>query len=317
VKTTPLVVPPARQGPGPLHGRAVARLRIGLRRRAHGLLPGDHPTAGVGRGLELAQLRPYEAGDDIRRLDPAASARTGVAHVRLDVPERAVTTWLVLDVSASMAFGTADRLKSDVAEGVAEAIGHLAVRRGGRLAVAVAGPAGARGLPARGGRSALAALRVQLRDGVAADAAPAPGRPRDGTVAGAGGPPMSGIADALVRVDRLARSRGVVVVISDFREPGWAQAMKRVSARHTVIAVEVADPRESELPDAGLLVLVDPETGELVEADAGHPAVRAAYAEGEAGRRAEVTATLRRAGARHVTLSTDGDWLRELGRALR
>jgi uncharacterized protein (DUF58 family) len=139
-----LVVPPARQGPGPLHGRAVARLRIELRRHAHGLRPGDHPTAGVGRGLELAQLRPYEAGDDIRRIDPAASARTGVPHVRLDVPERAVTTWLVLDVSASMAFGTTARLKSDVAEGVAEAVGHLAVRRGGRLGVAIAGPDGCR-----------------------------------------------------------------------------------------------------------------------------------------------------------------------------
>jgi uncharacterized protein (DUF58 family) len=308
VRTEGLVVPPARQGPGPLHGRAVARLRIGLRRHAHGLRPGDHPTAGVGRGLELAQLRPYEAGDDIRRLDPAASARTGVPHVRLDVPERAVTTWLVLDVSASMAFGTAARLKSDVAEGVAEAVGHLAVRRGGRLAVAVAGPDGARGLPPRGGRRALVAVRTQVRAGVEADRpAGAPASP----------PVRSGIADALVRVDRLARSRGVVVVVSDFRETGWAQAMRRLGGRHTVIAVEISDPREAVLPDAGLLMLADPETGEIVEADTSSAAMRAAFAAGDADRRAQLVAELRRAGARHVALSTGTDWLRELGRALR
>jgi uncharacterized protein (DUF58 family) len=305
-----LVVPPGRQGPGPLHGRAVARLRIGLRRHAHGLRPGDHPTAGVGRGLELAQLRPYEAGDDIRRLDPAASARTGVPHVRLDVPERAVTTWLVLDVSASMAFGTENRLKSDVAEGVAEAVGHLAVRRGGRLAVAIAGADGVRGLPPRGGRAALVATTMLVRAGVAPDHAP-------GDRHAARAPARTGIADALVRVDRLARSRGVVVVVSDFREGGWARAMRRVAGRHTVIALEISDPREAVLPDAGLIVLVDPETGELVEADTGSAGLRSAFAAGDAARRAELDAELRRAGARHVALSTETDWLRELGRALR
>ena len=102
-----LIVPPGRQGPGRLPADAVARLDLALRRRASGVLPGDHLTAGLGAGTELAQLRPYEPGDDVRRLDAAASARTGAPHVRLQVPERAITTWLVLDVSASMAFGTA------------------------------------------------------------------------------------------------------------------------------------------------------------------------------------------------------------------
>jgi uncharacterized protein (DUF58 family) len=112
---------------------------VALNRRSGGVLPGEHRTLGVGTGTELAQLRPYEPGDDVRRLDPAASARTGIPHVRQHVPERSMTTWLVLDVSASMAFGTGHRLKSDVAEGVAEVIGQLAVRRGGRVAVVVAG----------------------------------------------------------------------------------------------------------------------------------------------------------------------------------
>ena len=161
--TRGLVIPPARQGPGRLPGEAVGRVDLALSRRAGGILPGEHRTPGVGSGTELAQLRPYEVGDDPRRLDPAASARTGIPHVRQHVPERAMTTWLVLDVSASMAFGTGVRLKSDVGEGVAEIMGQLAVRRGGRIAVAVAGAGTLRLLPPRGGRGAVAAVRRLTR----------------------------------------------------------------------------------------------------------------------------------------------------------
>ena len=109
-----LISPPGRQGPGAIPGSAMARIDIAMKRRVAGILPGEHRAPGTGDGTELAQLRPYEAGDDARRLDPAASARTGTLHVRELVPERALTTWLVCDVSASMAFGTALRLKSDV-----------------------------------------------------------------------------------------------------------------------------------------------------------------------------------------------------------
>ncbi len=165
-----LVIPLGRQGPGRLPPAVIARLEHKLRRRAAATLPGDHLTPGAGDGMELAQLRVYEPGDDVRRLDPAASARTGEPHVRLQVPERAVTTWLVLDVSPSMAFGTQGRLKSDVAEGVAEVVGRVGVRRGGRVALVVAGGEEPRVLPPRPGRAALAALRAIIREGVVADA---------------------------------------------------------------------------------------------------------------------------------------------------
>ena len=119
-------------GPGPDPARRWSTaLDLVVARRAAGALPGDRRAAGVGTGTELAQLRPYEVGDDVRQIDPAATARTGEPHVRLHVPERTLTTWLVLDVSPSMAFGTADRLKADVAEGVALVLGRLAVRRAG------------------------------------------------------------------------------------------------------------------------------------------------------------------------------------------
>ena len=118
----PLVPPPGRQGPGQVPGALVEALDLAFVRRAGGVSAGEHRGAGVGTGTELAQLRPYQPGDDVRQLDPSATARTGIPHVRQQVPERMLTTWMALDVSPSMAFGTADRLKSDVAEGVVDVL---------------------------------------------------------------------------------------------------------------------------------------------------------------------------------------------------
>jgi uncharacterized protein (DUF58 family) len=289
---------PARQGPGPIPPDTLRRLGLTLRRRVAGRLPGGHPTRGTAAdGTELSQLQPYVPGDDVRRIDPSASARTGEPHVRRLVPERAVTTWVVADVSPSMAFGTAGRLKSDVAEGVVDVVARLAVQHGGNVGLALGG---ARLLPPASGRVALAAVRSAVGAGVAAD----------GSDAGA-------LGVALERVARMARTPGAVVVVSDFRDEDWTGALRQIAARHAVVAVEVHDPLEAELPDAGLLVFSDPETGQLVELDTSDPGVRAALAAAEAQRRVEVASVLRRAGAQHVALRTDGDWLRELGRVLR
>jgi uncharacterized protein (DUF58 family) len=297
-----LVVPAARQGPGPMAPAAVAALDLALARRSGGVLAGEWRAPGVGVGTELAQLRPYEPGDDLRQLDPAASARTAVAHVRQQVPERAMTTWIVLDLSASMAFGTASRLKSDVAEGATEVIARLAIKRGGRVAVLTCGAPHVRLLPPRGGRRALANVRSLVAEGVAPDGHAAP----------------LALRDALVRVRRLARQPGTVAVVSDFRgEDAWEPALRGLAIRHAVLAAEVVDPREAELPDAGRLVLVDPETGRHVEADTASPALRSRFAAAERERRAAVRDTLRRAGAARVELSTAADWLRALARGLR
>lgn len=297
-----LVVPAGRQGPGTVTSDAVARVDLGLLRRAGGVLPGDHLGIGAGAGTELARLRPYEAGDDVRQIDPAATARTGEPHVRLQVPERSITTWLVLDVSPSMGFGSRDRLKSDIAEGVAAVVGRVAIRRGGRVAVVTAGEDTPRMLRPRGGRGALAGLQRLVAQGIRPDGVP-------------GGP----LSEALVRVARLARTRGVVVVVSDFRTEGeeWTVMLRRLASRHTVVAIEIADPLEAAIPDVGHLQLVDPETGELVELDTSSPALREHYAKVESTRRARVARALRRAPARHVQLSTDRDWARDLVKALR
>jgi uncharacterized protein (DUF58 family) len=291
---------PARQGPGPIPAPALRRLGLTLRRRVAGRLPGDQPTRGTaGDGTELAQLAQYAPGDDVRRLDPAASARTGEPHVRRMVPERAITTWVVVDVSPSMAFGTTTRLKSDVAEGAVDVIARLATRHGGSVSLTIAAGDEALVLPPKGGGHALAALRRALEAGVAADGVP------------------GNLGAALTRTRRLAKAPGVVAIVSDFRDEGWESALRPLAARHSVLAIEVRDPMEDALPDAGVVAFVDPETGDMVDLDTSDRRVRGLLAQAEAERRARVAATLRSAGARHVTLRTDDDWLRELGRVLR
>ena len=155
--------PAARQGPGPIVQPLVEALDVGLSRLVARTLPGDRRAAGVGLGTELAQLRPYEIGDDVRHLDAAATARTRQPHIRLHVPERALTTWIVLDVSPSMAFGTARRLKADVAEGAALTFGRLGVRRAGSVGMISFGADAVGILRPRGARAGIVALRRALR----------------------------------------------------------------------------------------------------------------------------------------------------------
>jgi len=268
-------------------------------------LPGSRAATGIGSGIELAQLRPYEAGDDVRYLDPAASARTGTPHIRLHVPERALTTWIVLDLSPSMAFGTAQRLKADVAEGAALVFGRLGIRRAGSLGVVAFGTGGTdrpRVLAPRGARPAMIALRKLLAEGVAADGRSDPGA----------------LADALGLTLRLATQPGLVVVISDFRDQQrWERPLGALRLRHATLAIEIADPREAELPAVGPLALVDPETGELVRVNSSRRQIRERFAALERERRDAVASELRRLRVDHVALATDQDWLAELGRRIR
>jgi uncharacterized protein (DUF58 family) len=284
--------------PAPL----VDALDLVVARHAAGALPGDRRAAGMGVGTELAQLRPYVIGDDVRQIDPSATARTGEPHVRLQVPERTLTTWIVLDVSPSMAFGTTQRLKADVAEGVTQVLGRLAVRRAGRVALLTFGAGKPTLIPPRGSKPGFVALRRVLDQGVAPD----------------GNNDPQALAHALVRVGKVATQPGFVAVISDFREhQGWTRPLGALAVRHSVLAVEVSDPRESELPAVGRLALVDPETGERIEVDTSRRRVRERFAELERERRAEIARELKRLHVEHVTLSTDRDWLLDLGRRLR
>jgi uncharacterized protein (DUF58 family) len=281
----------------------VDALDIGVNRLVTRTLPGERKASGVGLGLEFAQLRPYEIGDDVRHIDAAATARSaGAPHVRLHVPDRSLTTWVVLDVSPSMAFGTALRLKADVAEGVALVFGRIAVRRAGSVGLVAFGASVPIMLPPRGSKPGMIALQKTVQAGVAPD----------------GDSDPEGLAGALRRVGRLARQPSLIVVISDFRDqPGWERPLGALRMGHTVLAVEVSDPREHELPALGQLAVIDPETGARLSVNTSNRRIRERFADLERERSAHLVSELRRLRAAHVSLSTGHDWLRVLGRELR
>jgi uncharacterized protein (DUF58 family) len=292
---------PDRPGPGPVPDAVLRSLDIAVLRRVQSLVPGDHLTPQVGAGTELALIRPYLPGDDVRYIDWNVTARMREPHVRVHVGERAMTAWLMLDISPSMTFGTTQRRKADVAEGVALAVGHVATRRGNRLGVVTFGEQEPRVLRPRQGRLGLLGLLAELR------AEPAP----DGSGAGA-------LPHALQRLAALARARGLVFVVSDFRGPrAWEEGLRALRARHGVMAVEIRDPRELELPAVGDLWMVDPESGRQIVVNTSRRKVRQRFKAAAAAEREEVAAALRRAGADHLVLSTDGDWLRDLAVHLR
>jgi uncharacterized protein (DUF58 family) len=294
---------PDRPGPGPVPERLLHALDVTIARRMEGLLAGDYRSALHGEGSELAQIRPYQPGDDIRQLDWSVTARTGEPHVRVHQAERALITWLVLDTSPSMGFGTADRRKADVAEGVAIAIGHVATRRGNRLGAITFGDNDPRSVPVRQGKVGLIGLLNVLRT------REEEGEERVGATS---------LGEAIRRVDTLARQRSLVVVASDFRGPlDWRKPLLQLAGRHDVIAVEIRDPREQELPNAGELWLVDPETGRQLRVDTRSSKLRARFAEAAAEERSGLARTLTSLGVRHVVLSTSGDWLRPLALFLR
>jgi uncharacterized protein (DUF58 family) len=280
----------------------VDELDLVVARRAAGALPGDRLAAGLGTGTELAQLRPYEVGDDVRQIDAAATARTGEPHVRLQVPERTLTTWIVVDVSPSMAFGTAERLKSDVAEGAALVMARLAIRRAGRVSLVRFGAGEITLMRPRASRRGIVSVSRALAEGVAPDGHPDP----------------HALGHALLRVGKVAHQAGLVVVISDFRDQDdWTRPLGALRSRHSLLALEVRDPREGVLPSVGHLSLVDPETGQHIEVDTSRRSLRERFERMEAERRERVASELRRLRVEHAVLSTGDDWLRVLGRRLR
>jgi uncharacterized protein (DUF58 family) len=271
------------------------QLEMAVTRKLDGLLQGDHQGLVPGGGTEPAESRLYAPGDDVRRMDWNLTARTAVPHVRTTIADRELETWLVIDGSASLDFGTAGCEKRDLALAAAAAFTFLTVRGGNRVAASLFGPE-AVVVPPRSGRSAALALLRRLEQR---------GRAPDGA-----GAPSTTLAEALRRIRLTAKRRGLVVLITDLIDQSpWQRELRALALRHEVVVVEVRDPRESSLPAVGLLMLVDPETGQRVEVQTSNAAVRARFAEAASARLAGNARQVQAAGAAHLVLSTDRDWL--------
>ncbi|KIR61040.1 MULTISPECIES: DUF58 domain-containing protein [Micromonospora] len=294
----------------------LSRLQLLVTRKLDGLLQGDYAGLLPGPGSEAGESREYRPGDDVRRMDWPVTARTTMPHVRRTVADRELETWLAVDLSASLDFGTGRWLKRDVVVAAAAALAHLTVRGGNRIGAVVGsgadpqaptgrrrgavpppGPGRLVRLPARGGRRETQGLLRAIA----------------GTEIRPGRSDLGALVDAL---NRPPRRRGVAVVISDFLAPPqqWARPLRKLRVRHDVLAIEVVDPRELELPDVGVLPVVDPETGELHEVQTADPRLRRRYADAATAQRAEIAAQLRGAGAAHLRLRTDTDWLLDMVR---
>jgi len=311
----------------PVVERTLRHLELTVLRRLDGLLLGDYLGLLPGQGSEKSESREYQFGDDVRRMDWAVTARTTVPHVHDLIADRELETWALVDLTASQSFGSARCEKRELAIAATAAVGFLTARTGNRMGAIALTDGGTRMMPARPGRAGLRALLRALlaieRGATTAQPAaqprrrPAPDPPgRTARIGGTGGTGGTDLAAAIEALRRPVRRRGLVVVVSDFLsvDLGWARPLRALAGRHDVLAVEVVDPLELALPNVGPLAVVDPETGELFDLPTHSRRFRERYEAAAARHRGEVAAALRGAGAAHLRLRTDTDWLIEIAR---
>src|SRR6266516_1720976 len=271
--------------------RLLLRLEWRVVRRLDGRLQGGYRTAHRGSGVDFVGLRGYVDGDDARHIDWNVTARLNEPHVRVFTEDRELTVWLVLDRSASMAVGTPGRGKHDVLAELAIVLARLFGRGGNRVAALLYDTGMVRVVPPGTGR------RHVLRIG--AELARTAGARRGGT---------TDLAVMLDAVARLARRRSLIVAVSDFIGGGdWERSMLRLTPRHEVVALRVTDAADDELPDAGLIIVEDAETGEQLVVDSGDPLLRARFLAGAGERDARLDAGMRRAGVPLHRIGTADD----------
>ncbi len=235
-------IPPQHSDP---LSRRVAQLEVLSARLIRSGFAGDYHSAFHGRGIEFAQVREYQPGDDIRTIDWNVTARSGVPHVKEFVEERDLTILVAIDVSGSMAFGSVDWRKCDVAAELASVFAFSAVQNADRIGLLLfSGDVRAYIPPRRGHGHAQVIVRA------AADAA----------MHGAGG--LADIEHAVMFLERVSAKRAVVIVLSDFLDLNFERPLRRLGRRHDVVALALRDPREERFPAGGLVRLVDAETGQ-------------------------------------------------------
>ncbi|WP_416401797.1 DUF58 domain-containing protein [Alicycliphilus denitrificans] len=287
--------------------RLLQRLEWTVIRRLDGLLQGASRTLLRGSGIDLADLREYQPHDDVRHIDWNVTARLATPHVRVFTEDRDMTAWFLLDLSPSVDFGAPGQAKRDMLAGFVGVLARLLQRHGNRVGAVLHDGSAAMGrvLPARGGRRQVLQLLHALATGARPSGpAPAPG--------------ITELQRLLGGAQGLLRRRSAVFVVSDFLSaPGWDKPLARLAQRHDVVAVRLLDPLELTLPDMGLLLLRDPETGEQLQVDTHERGFRHRFARLAAQREADLRASLARAGVDTLELSTDEDLLAALLRFMQ
>lgn len=270
--------------------RLLLRLEWTVLRRLEGRLQGAHRSLHRGSGIDFAGLVEYAEGDDARHIDWNVTARLDAPHVRVFTEDRDLTVWLVVDRSVSMSQGGPDRTKSETAAELALVLARLFARRGDRVAALLYDEGGSTIVPPGAGRRHVLRIAAALR----------PGTGTRGST--------TDLAAMLDAARRAARRPALVLVLSDFIGEGdWGRALLRLGRRHEVAALRIIDPADDALPEAGLLVVEDAETGEQLIVDSSDPLLRERFAAEVAGREATVTAEASRAGVPLHRIATDRD----------
>ena len=271
--------------------RILHRLEWQVIRRLDGLLQGDYRTLFYGDGLDFADLREYQLNDDIRHIDWNVTARTNSLHVRQYVENREITAWFLLDLSPSMGFGPLERPKERVLIDLATTLSRLLTRNGNRVGAILYNNRQVRTIPPRGGRSQVLRLTRELL--------------RESETPGKTTTDLSVLLDAALNT---VKRRSLVFLLSDFiSEPGWERPLSLLNRRHELIGIRLWDAREVELPDAGLIVVEDAETGEQLTVDTSNPEFRRRFVAAAERREMILKENLRRAGAELFTISTEED----------
>ena len=259
-------------------------------KRLDGALQGDYRTLFRGQGVDLADLREYQYHDDVRHIDWNVTARLTVPHVREFMEDRDLNAWFLLDLSPSIDFGS-QRRKREVSESFVAVMATLVLRHGNRAGAVLYGNSVDTVLPAKSGRMHVLHLMQRMRARSAASAA--------GTTR---------LADLIERARPSIKRRSAVFVVSDFiSESGWETSLARLAQRHDVVAVRLFDPLEMQLPELGMVLMQDAETGEQIFVDTGARGFRQRFEAAAQRREDELRTSLARAGVDTLELPTDAD----------
>ncbi len=278
--------------------RILQRLDWQVIRRLDGLLQGDYRSLFYGYGIDFADLREYQSEDDVRYIDWNVTARMDTPYIRQYVEDRELTAWFLLDLSPSVDFGTLRALKRTVLIDFVAVLARLLTRHGNRVGAIFYDNRVERTIPAGGGR--LQVLRL-INDLLKQPPLPSA--------------PFTNLKPMLDAGLNVIRRRSLVFIVSDFiSEPGWERSLSLLNQRHEVIAVRLWDPREIDLPDIGLVIMEDSETGEQLYVDTHDRRFRQRFTEAGRQREAELAETFKRVGTDLLSLSTEDDLTRAIVR---
>lgn len=293
-----------------LPAELLRKLEFRVLKRLDGFLFGDYTGFFYGPSLDLAEVREYQPGDEVRRIDWNVTARTGKIHIRQYREEKEVTVWLVVDLSASMQFGTRRVLKAEEALEFVGTAAAIVARHGDKVGVIGFSEAGMRVVPPGTGRRQALRILHELYGLLALSKLSTVNPIRPQLQAKQPSAPHASLEQALEHIAKTLKRRALLFVVSDFlnpqpeQEPLWAQGLRRLAYRHDVVAVRIFDPAEKELPRAGELRMRDPESGEEIWIDTSDPRVRRTHAALVQAREAMLERTLRAAQVDVLSLST-------------